>query len=120
MKPRSEQDRRKNEQKPGRPYAPAKESNGIMKRMNTATPLACQERNRQMSSSVKTVRGRIAGWEARGVPTVVAALAAVFMMFPAATHAQPRYLLVADFNRDSVRRYDAATGAFVDTFVPKH
>ena len=30
------------------------------------------------------------------------------------------FLLVADFNRDSVRRYDGVTGAFVDTFVPKH
>jgi DNA-binding beta-propeller fold protein YncE len=29
-------------------------------------------------------------------------------------------LLVADFNRDCVRRYDAQTGAFVDTFVPRH
>jgi DNA-binding beta-propeller fold protein YncE len=30
------------------------------------------------------------------------------------------YLLVADFNRDSVKRYDSVSGAFVDTFVPKH
>jgi DNA-binding beta-propeller fold protein YncE len=30
------------------------------------------------------------------------------------------YLLIADFNRDSVRRYDGTMGAFVDTFVPKH
>jgi DNA-binding beta-propeller fold protein YncE len=30
------------------------------------------------------------------------------------------YLLVADFNRDAVRRYDGATGAFIDNFVPKH
>jgi DNA-binding beta-propeller fold protein YncE len=30
------------------------------------------------------------------------------------------HLLVADFNRDAVRRYDGVTGAFVDTFVPKH
>ena len=29
------------------------------------------------------------------------------------------FLLVADFNRDAVRRYDGVTGAFVDTFVPK-
>src|SRR5262245_24031516 len=30
------------------------------------------------------------------------------------------YLLVADFGGDEVLRYDAATGAFVDRFVPKH
>jgi DNA-binding beta-propeller fold protein YncE len=30
------------------------------------------------------------------------------------------YLLVADFNRDAVRRYDGTTGAFIDNFVPKH
>src|SRR5207249_4763590 len=30
------------------------------------------------------------------------------------------YLLLGDLGRDQVLRYDAATGAFVDTFVPKH
>src|SRR5688572_21103865 len=29
------------------------------------------------------------------------------------------YLMIPDFGRDSVRRYDGATGAFVDTFVPR-
>src|SRR5262245_1658041 len=29
-------------------------------------------------------------------------------------------LFVADFNGDQVLRYDAVTGAFVDTFVPRH
>ena len=45
----------------------------------------------------------------------------------AAAHAGPlepgsgtdNFLLVADFNRDAVRRYDGHTGAFVDTLVPK-
>src|SRR5262245_15352425 len=30
------------------------------------------------------------------------------------------YLLVTSFDTGSVPRYDEATGAFVDTFVPKH
>jgi hypothetical protein len=30
------------------------------------------------------------------------------------------YLLISSFGNDSVKRYDGATGAFVDTFVPKH
>ncbi len=30
------------------------------------------------------------------------------------------YLLVSDYDTNSVLRYDAATGEFVDTFVPKH
>jgi DNA-binding beta-propeller fold protein YncE len=30
------------------------------------------------------------------------------------------YLLLADFEGDQVQRYDGSTGAFVDTFVPKH
>ena len=30
------------------------------------------------------------------------------------------YLLVSDYDTNSVKRYDAATGAFVDNFVPKH
>lgn len=30
------------------------------------------------------------------------------------------YLLVSDYDTNSVLRYDAATGAFVDNFVPKH
>jgi DNA-binding beta-propeller fold protein YncE len=35
-------------------------------------------------------------------------------------HGHDNYLVVADFNRDAVRRYAGDTGAFVDTFVPKH
>jgi DNA-binding beta-propeller fold protein YncE len=30
------------------------------------------------------------------------------------------YLLIADWGRDTVRRYNGATGDFVDVFVPKH
>lgn len=30
------------------------------------------------------------------------------------------YLFVSDYDANTVMRYDAATGAFVDTFVPKH
>src|SRR5262245_55263659 len=30
------------------------------------------------------------------------------------------YLFVADYDEHAVRRYDAQTGTFVDTFVPKH
>jgi hypothetical protein len=58
--------------------------------------------------------------------THVALLLAVIIQINPATVSQAwqgnsgSYLLVADFNRDCVRRYAGATGIFIDTFVPKH
>jgi DNA-binding beta-propeller fold protein YncE len=53
--------------------------------------------------------------------------AARLLLLPAATHAQQAevrpnpasYLLVADWGGDKVLRYDAASGAFVDPFIPR-
>jgi DNA-binding beta-propeller fold protein YncE len=52
---------------------------------------------------------------------IIAALSTISHVGRQALGGSPdNYLLVADFTRDSVKRYNGLTGAFVDTFVPKH
>ncbi len=57
-----------------------------MKRINRATQLACQENKSQMKNPMKNVRSS-GGWGARGLLTVVTALAAGPAMVPAAVQA---------------------------------
>ena len=52
-----------------------------------------------------------------GVATTMA-MAALVGSFPAIARGAGSYLFVGDYDGSSVRRYDAATGAFVDEFIP--
>ena len=52
---------------------------------------------------------------------IVTALWTISEARPQALGGSPdNFLLVSDFTRDAVRRYDGLTGAFIDTFIPKH
>jgi hypothetical protein len=55
------------------------------------------------------------------IAMIIAVLSIIVESGPKALGGSPdNFLLVADFTRDSVRRYDGHTGAFIDTFVPRH
>lgn len=69
---------------------------------------------------MRTLCSRMVACEARGHLNLLTALATVLVMLPVATHGQQSYLLVSDYDGNSVLRYNAVTGVFVDEFVPKH
>ncbi|MCH8274116.1 MAG: NHL repeat-containing protein [Armatimonadetes bacterium] len=48
----------------------------------------------------------------------ISALTATLFAAIAGVNAQPKYLLVCSMDTDSILRFDAATGSFVDAFVP--